>query len=103
MFLLKFNDFIEKGRECVTAVVSRQTLRDGAHADTVHSQHREHLQLRHALVVWTSGHGEDSLVHSGGHPDLSKTSDLRGKYYPSALLSPRPPERPLATSYRTNC
>ena len=60
-----------------TAVVRCQTLRDGAHANTVHPQHGEHLQLRHALVVGTAGHGEDSLVEGGGYPDLSEGSDER--------------------------
>ena len=46
-------------------MVRSKTLRDGAHTNTVHAHHGEHLQLSHALVVGTPGHGEDPLVDGG--------------------------------------
>ena len=68
---LALHELVTARRDCtVTAVVSCETLRYGAHTNTVHPQHGEHLQLGHTLVVGAARHGEDALVEGGGDPDL---------------------------------
>ena len=78
-----------EGKDCDATVVSHYALWYGAHACiyrvtpvlygvipayTVSTQHGEHLQLPHALIVRPSGYAQHPLVHRVAYPHLLSSS-----------------------------